>query len=102
MADADLVKSFWLDVQEKLTSSFSIPEHEARQAISNYRRRLLDVDALDVVYHDEPAKIAQAIHGGRFMEEPHALVETRSTAVGNGSSEDVRQHVRDSPTRSTP
>jgi hypothetical protein len=69
MADQSATVDFWLDVQRLLQTEFQMSADQARTAIDGYRRCMLNVGALDVVYHWEPGDIARAIQGGRFTEE---------------------------------
>jgi hypothetical protein len=70
MDDLNPAIDFWQDVQEALQKTFGMSPDKARGAIDEYRRRMADHAALDVVYNAEPNHIAKAIHGGRYKIHP--------------------------------
>jgi len=73
MDDPNPAINFWLDVQQALQTTFGMSPDKARRAIDEYRQRMADHEALDVVYNSEPNRIAEAIHGGRYKMHPLAL-----------------------------
>ena len=64
----DLYEEFWEHVRRHLQDRFNYSEPGARMAEEQYRQRLKQHDALEVIYHSMPAEIADSIHGGGYRE----------------------------------
>jgi hypothetical protein len=65
----DRYEEFWEHVRLHLQERFRYSEAGARKAEEQYRQRLEQHDALEVVYHWMPAEVAQSIDGGGYRED---------------------------------
>ncbi len=63
-----LVDNFWLRVKDELADR-AVDEVVALCAIAAYRNKLASHDVTELIYHQEPADVADAIQRGELVSQ---------------------------------